>query len=172
MADTRHIGQVRIHPKNPDIVYVAALGHAFGTNEERGIYRTTDGGKNWERILYKSAKAGAADLTFDPNNPNVIYASLWECHRNFWELSSGGPDSGIYKSTDGGDTWTEITRNKGLPQGGLIGKVGLSASPAKAGRVWALIESQEEPGIYRSDDFGETWSKLSAKQDLRYRPWY
>lgn len=172
LAETRHIGQVRIHPKNPDIVYVAALGHAFGQNEERGIYRTIDGGKSWERILYKSDKAGAADITFDPNNPNVLYASLWECHRNFWELSSGGEDSGLYKSTDGGDTWTEITRNKGLPQGGIIGKIGLSASPAKAGRVWALIESQEEPGIYRSDDFGETWQKLSDKQDLRYRPWY
>ena len=172
LAATRHIGQVRIHPRNPDIVYVAALGHAFGKNEERGIYRTTDGGKNWTRILYKSDKAGAADLTFDPNNPNVLYASLWEVHRNFWELSSGGEDSGLYKSTDGGDTWTEITRNKGLPQSGLIGKIGLSASPAKAGRVWALIESQEESGIYRSDDFGESWTKQSAKQDLSYRPWY
>jgi len=172
LADTRHISQVRVHPKNPDIVYVAALGHAFGPNEERGIYRTTDGGKHWARILYKSDKAGAADLTFDPTNPTVLYASLWECHRNFWEMSSGGPDSGIYKSTDGGDTWTEITRNKGLPQGGLIGKVGLSASPAKSGRVWALVEAQEEPGIYRSDNFGETWTKLSDKQDLRYRPWY
>lgn len=172
LAATRHIGQVRIHPKNPDIVYVSALGHAFGNNEERGIYRTTDGGKNWTRILYKSDKAGAADLTFDPNNPNVLYASLWEVHRNFWELSSGGEDSGLYKSTDGGDSWTEITRNKGLPKAGLLGKIGLSASPAKAGRVWALIESQEEPGIYRSDDFGETWAKQSAKQDLRYRPWY
>jgi len=172
LAETRHIGQVRIHPKNPEIVYVAALGHAFGKNEERGIYRTTDGGKTWERILYKSDKAGAADLTFDPNNPSVLYASLWEVHRNFWELSSGGEDSGLYKSTDGGDTWTEITRNKGLPQGGLIGKIGLGASPAKAGRVWALIESQQEPGMYRSDDFGETWTLQSARSDLRHRPWY
>lgn len=172
LAATRHIGQVRIHPKNPDIVYVAALGHAFGKNEERGIYRTVDGGKNWTRILYKSDKAGAADLTFDPNNPNVLYASLWEVHRNFWELSSGGPDSGLYKSTDGGDTWTEITRNKGLPQSGLIGKIGLGASPAKAGRVWALVEAQEEPGMYRSDDFGATWTLQSARSDLRHRPWY
>jgi photosystem II stability/assembly factor-like uncharacterized protein len=172
LTETRHIGQVRIHPRNPDIVFVAALGHAFGKNEERGVYKSTDGGKTWRKTLYKSDKAGAVDLTFDPNNPNVIYASLWEAHRNFWELSSGGPDSGLWKSLDGGETWTEITRNKGLPQSGLIGKIGVSASPAKAGRVWALIESQEDPGMYRSDDFGETWQKVSIKQDLRYRPFY
>jgi hypothetical protein len=140
LTETRHIGQVRIHPRNPDIVFVAALGHAFGKNEERGVYKSTDGGKTWRKTLYKSDKAGAVDLSFDPNNPNVIYASLWEAHRNFWELSSGGPDSGLWKSLDGGETWSEITRNKGLPQSGLIGKIGVSASPAKAGRVWALIE--------------------------------
>jgi len=172
LADTRHIGQVRIHPKNPDIVFVAALGHAFGKNEERGVYKSVDGGKSWKKVLYKSDKAGAVDLSFDPNNANVLYASIWECHRNFWELSSGGPDSGLWKSTDGGETWSEITRNKGLPKSGLIGKIGVSASPAKGGRVWALIEAQEEPGIYRSDDFGDTWTKVSAKQDLRYRPFY
>ncbi len=172
LADTRHISQVRIHPKDPQIVYVAALGHVFGSNRERGIYRSLDGGNHWEQVLHKSDKAGAADLSFDPNNPTVLYASLWECHRNFWELSSGGPESGLYKSTDGGDTWREITRNKGLPQNGLIGKIGISASPAKAGRVWALVEAAEEPGLYRSDDFGESWEKLSDKQDLRYRPWY
>lgn len=172
LADTHHIGQVRIHPKNPDIVFVAALGHAFGKNEERGVYKSTDGGKSWRKTLYKSDKAGAVDLSFDPNNPNVLYASIWECHRSFWELSSGGPDSGLWKSLDGGETWTEITRNKGLPQSGLIGKIGVSASPAKAGRVWALIEAQEDPGMYRSDDFGETWSKVSVKQELRYRPFY
>jgi len=172
LTETRHIGQVRIHPKNPDIVFVAALGHAFGQNEERGVYKSTDGGKSWRKTLYKSDKAGAVDLSFDPNNPDVIYVSIWECYRNFWELSSGGPDSGLWKSTDGGETWTEITRNKGLPPSGLIGKIGVSASPAKAGRLWALIEAQEEPGIYRSDDFGETWEKVSGKQDLRYRPFY
>ncbi len=172
LDDTRHIAQVRIHPKNPDVVYVAALGHAFGNNEERGIYKSTDGGKTWCNVLYKSNKAGAIDLTFDPNNPSVLYAAFWECHRSFWELSSGGPDSGLWKSTDGGETWTDITRNKGLPQGCLIGKCGISASPAKGGRVWALIESQQDPGLYRSEDFGETWEKVSDKQDLRYRPFY
>jgi photosystem II stability/assembly factor-like uncharacterized protein len=173
LADTRYIGAVRIHPKNPDVVYVAALGHAFGPNEERGLFRSRDGGKSWDKVLYKSVKAGAVDVTFDPNNPEVLYATIWEAHRNFWELSSGGPDSGVWKSTDGGDTWREITHNKGLPpESAIIGKVGVAASPAKAGRVWALIESTEKPGLYRSEDFGETWKLVSSKNDLRYRPWY
>lgn len=170
LTDTRHIGKVRIHPKNPDIVYVAALGHAFGRNETRGVYRSKDGGKNWERVLYKSDKAGAVDLSFDPNNPDILYASIWETYRNFWELCSGGPDSGLWKSTDGGDTWTDISENPGLPKG-LKGKIGVSASPAKAGRVWALIE-HAEGALFRSDDFGATWQKTTNKQDLRYRPWY
>ena len=170
LTETRHIGKVRIHPKNPDIVFVAALGHAFGSNETRGVYRSKDGGKNWERVLYKSDKAGAVDLTFDPNNPDVLYATLWETHRNFWELSSGGPDSGLWKSTDGGDTWTEISETPGLPKG-LKGKIGVAASPAKAGRVWALVE-HAEGALFRSDDYGVTWQKMTDKRDLRYRPWY
>ncbi|MEM7126330.1 MAG: glycosyl hydrolase [Chloroflexota bacterium] len=173
LADTRHIGEIRIHPKNPDRVYVAALGHAFGANEERGVFRSNDGGKSWEKILYQSDKAGAVDLSFDPRNPDVIYASIWETYRNFWELSSGGPDSGLWKSTDGGDTWTEITYNKGLlSEDAIIGKIGVSASPAKAGRVWALAEADKGSGLYCSDDFGQTWTFLTDKQDLRYRPWY
>jgi photosystem II stability/assembly factor-like uncharacterized protein len=173
LADTRHIGEVRIHPKDPDLVYVAALGHAFGPNPERGLYRSRDGGKSWDKVLYKGEKAGAVDVTFDPNNPEVVYATIWEAYRNFWEMSSGGPDSGIWKSTDGGDTWRDITRNEGLPpESALIGKVGVAASPARAGRVWALVEAMEKPGLYRSDDFGETWTLVSARIDLRYRPWY
>jgi photosystem II stability/assembly factor-like uncharacterized protein len=172
LADTRHIGKIRIHPQNPDIVYVAALGHAFGPNEERGVYRSQDGGKSWQKVLYKSDKAGAVDLSFDPHHPAVIYASIWQTHRNFWELSSGGPDSGLWKSSDGGDSWQEISRAPGLPQTGLLGKIGVAASPAQPGRVWALLESTEAPGLYRSDDYGATWQKLTDKQDLRYRPWY
>jgi photosystem II stability/assembly factor-like uncharacterized protein len=172
LAETRHIGKIRIHPHNPDLVYVAALGHAFGPNEERGVYRSHDGGKSWQKVLFKSDKAGAVDLSFDPHHPAVIYASIWEAHRNFWELSSGGPDSGLWKSSDGGDTWQEISRAPGLPQEGLLGKIGVAASPAQPGRVWALIESTVEPGLYRSDDYGATWQKLTDKQDLRYRPWY
>ncbi|MFZ0014342.1 MAG: glycosyl hydrolase [Acidimicrobiia bacterium] len=173
LADTRHIGAVRIHPKNPDLVYVAALGHAFGANEERGLFRTRNGGKDWERILYVSDRAGAVDVTLDPNNPEVLYATIWQTYRNFWELSSGGPDSGIWKSTDGGDTWRDITHNQGLPpESAIIGKVGVAASPVRPGRVWALIEASVKPGLYRSDDFGETWKLVSADVNLRYRPWY
>ncbi|MBW3667128.1 MAG: glycosyl hydrolase [Actinobacteria bacterium] len=172
LADTRHIGEIRIHPKDPDRVYVAALGHAFGPNTERGLFRSSDGGKTWEKILYKSDKAGAVDVSFDPHNPETIYATIWQAYRNFWELSSGGPDSGLWKSTDGGDNWVEITRNEGLPGKGIIGKIGVAASPARAGRVWALIESSEAPGLYRSDDAGENWKLVNAKTDLRYRPWY
>ncbi len=172
LADTRHIGEIRIHPKDPDHVYVAALGHAFGPNEERGLFRTRDGGKTWEKVLYVSDRAGCVDVSFDPTRPDVIYATIWQAYRNFWEMSSGGPDSGLWKSTDGGDTWTDITRNKGLPKEGLLGKIGVSASPAKPGRVFALVEAVEDPGLYRSDDYGATWKLVSDRTDLRYRPWY
>ncbi len=171
LAETRHIGKVRIHPKNPDIVWVAALGHAFGSNKERGIYKSTDGGKNWKQVLFKSKTAGAIDLTFDPRTPDTLYASIWQVYRNFWELSSGGEESGIWKSTDGGETWTDITRNQGLPKG-LLGKIGLSASPVQAGRVFALVEAKEGKGMYRSDDFGTTWTLTSDNQELYNRPWY
>jgi photosystem II stability/assembly factor-like uncharacterized protein len=172
LAETRHIAEICVHPRNPDHVYLAALGDAFGPNPERGIYRTTDGGQTWELVLHVSHHAGAADLALDPRNPDVLYATIWEAHRNFWELSSGGHDSGLWKSTDGGDTWTDITRNKGLPAEGLLGKIGVAASPVQAGRVWALLEAEQKPGLYRSDDFGETWEHLNGTTDLRYRPWY
>ncbi len=171
LDDTRHISEIVVHPRDPDRALVAAFGHAFGPNEQRGVFRTDDGGESWERVLYVSDRAGAADLTIDPANPDVIYASLWEAHRNFWELSSGGPDSGIWRSDDGGRTWTDITTSRGLPTG-LLGKIGLSASPARPGRVWAIVECDVDPGLYRSDDHGETWELVSDRNDLRYRPWY
>jgi hypothetical protein len=133
LEDTRQIGRVRVHPRNPDIVYVAALGHLFGPNEQRGVFRSKDGGKTWEKILYRSNKAGAIDLTFDPTNANILYAGFWEVLRTPWSLESGGQGSGLFKSTDGGDTWTEITRNQGLPRG-LVGKVGITVSPANPER--------------------------------------
>ena len=125
LADTRHISEIRIHPRDPDRVYVAAFGHAFGPNSERGVYRSADGGASWERVLYGSDRAGAADLALDTRNPSVLYASLWEAHRNFWELSSGGPGSGLWRSTNAGTTWTEITRNLGLPAFSAVGKIGV-----------------------------------------------
>ena len=170
LEDTRHISRVRIHPHNPDIVYVAALGHAFGPNEERGVFRSMDGGKTWERVLFKSENAGAGDLSLDPSNPRVLYAAIWQVRRNFWNLNSGGPESGLYKSEDGGDTWTEITDNPGLPEG-LKGRIGVAASPARAGRVWATVEA-DSPGLFRSDDAGATWELVSDESDLQARPWY
>ena len=172
LADTRHISEIRIHPRDPDRVWVAALGHAFGPNSERGVFRTTDGGVRWERVLYTDDRSGAADLALDTRNPAVLYASLWETHRNFWELSSGGPGSGLWKSTDGGTTWTGITAKLGLPASATLGKIGVAASPARSGRVWALVESDMAPGLYRSDDFGDTWTLATDRQELRYRPWY
>ena len=170
LKETRHIGKIRVHPQNPDLVYVAALGHAFGPNSERGVFRSRDGGKTWEQVLFRSEKAGAVDLSMDPNNPRVLYAVTWETYRNFWELSSGGPDSGLYKSTDGGDTWTELTDNPGIPKG-IKGKIGVAVSPPKPNRVWAIIEA-EQGGLYRSDDGGQTWELLTDNRDLWHRPWY
>ncbi len=171
LEDTRHIGKIRVHPDNPDVVYVAALGHAFGRNEERGVYKSTDGGATWRKVLYVSDKAGAVDLSLDPANPRIIYAAIWEAYRNFWQISSGGPDCGIWQSTDGGETWTNITDRPGLPKG-TKGKIAVAASPAQSGRVWALIEHKTEGGLYRSDDAGVTWEKVSDNQNLVSRAWY
>lgn len=171
LADTRHIGDIQIHPKNPDIVYVAALGHAWGPNEDRGVYRSIDGGKSWERVLYKSSKAGAIDISLDPRNPRVIFAAMWQGQRYPHAASSGGEDSGIWRSTDGGDSWQDITRNPGLLQEGILGKIGVAVSPARTGRVWALVEA-EKGGLFRSDDNGDTWQMVNENPDLRRRPWY
>ena len=171
LQETRHIGDVQIHPKNPDHVYVAALGHAWGRNEERGVYRTTDGGKSWEKVLYTADNAGCHDISMDPSNPRIIFAAMWESQRHPYALHSGGEGSGVWRTTDGGDTWVDVTRNKGLPDDAILGKIGVAVSPAKAGRVWALIES-ENGGLFRSDDYGDTWQKLTDNMDLRRRPWY
>src|SRR6266850_2876404 len=170
LEKTRHIGKVRVDPHDPDTAYVAALGHAHGPNPERGVYRTKDGGKTWKRVLYRNANAGAIDLSIDPNNSRIIYATIWEAIRRPWELVSGGPGSGIFRSNDGGDTWKEITRSRGLPKG-TLGKVGISASAAKSGRVYAIVEA-EDGGVYRSDDFGESWTRGSEDRNLRQRAWY
>lgn len=170
LADTRYIAKVRIHPTNPDLVYVAALGHIYGPHPERGVYRSQDGGTTWDRVLFRSDKAGAIDLSIDPTNPRHLYAALWETRRTPWSLESGGAGSSLYRSTDGGHTWTELTNNPGLPKG-LKGKMGIAASPARAGRVWAIIEA-EDGGLFRSDDGGATWQRLNEDRRLRLRPWY
>ncbi len=170
LEETRHIGRVRVHPKNPDLVYVAALGHIFGPHEQRGVFRSKDGGKSWEKILYRNNKAGAIDLILDPSNPNVVYAGFWEVFRTPYSLESGGEGGGLFKSTDGGDTWNEITRNPGMPKG-LVGKVGITVSAANPDRVWAIIEA-EDGGVFRSDNGGQTWSKTNEQRNLRQRAWY
>ncbi len=172
LRDTKHIGRVLIHPENPDLVYVAALGDIFGSNDARGVYRSKDGGANWERILHRDADTGAIDMAMDTNNPRIMFASMWQTRRNFWNISSGGPGCGLFRSTDGGDTWEEITTARGLPDGAL-GKIGVAISPVKPGRVWALIEAIDtKTGLYKSDDYGATWSLMSNNRDLMHRPWY
>jgi photosystem II stability/assembly factor-like uncharacterized protein len=167
---TRQISRVRVHPTNPDVVWVAAQGAFWGPNRERGIYKTVDGGKSWRQVLFRNDSTGASDLVVDPTNPNVLYASFWQSYRNSWSMSSGGPGSALYKSTDGGETWADITRNRGLPNG-LIGNVGLAVSPANPRRVWAQIEA-DSGGLFRSDDAGATWAKLNDDRKLRQRAWY
>ncbi len=170
LEDTYHIGAVRVHPKNPDIVYVAALGHLWGPNEQRGVFRSTDGGKTWKQIYTRGVKAGAVDLILDPNSPSVIYAAFWDMHRAPWNLESGGPDSGLFKSTDGGDTWTDLSRNPGMPKG-ILGRIGVTVSPVNSERVWAIVEA-EDGGVFRSDDAGKTWTRVNQERKLRQRAWY
>ncbi len=170
LDDSRYIARIRIHPQNPDWIYVAALGHIYGPNSMRGVYRSKDGGASWERVLHRSDNAGAIDLCMDPTNPRILYSALWETRRTPWGLSSGGPDSSLYKSTDGGDTWQELTHHPGLPTG-LRGKTGMAVSPAMPERVWAIMEA-EDGGLFRSDDGGETWENINEDRNLRARPWY
>src|SRR5438093_4451407 len=170
LAGTQVISKIRVHPENPDVVYVAGSGHHAAPTPERGVFRSKDGGTTWEKILFRDNKTGAIDLVIDPNDPRVIYAALWQAYRNSWEMSSGGPGSGIFKSTDGGDRWTEISRNPGLPKG-ILGKIGLSVSGADSARVYAQIEA-EDGGLFLSDDAGATWSKVTDRRDLRQRAFY
>ena len=152
------------HPTNPDIVYVGVLGHVYGDNEDRGVYRSTDGGSTWEKILYKSDKAGAADLIIDRRNPRILYASLWQVYRKAWKMWGGGPDSGLYKSENGGDTWVELTANPGMPEG-PVGKIGVTVSPVDSDRVWAIVEANEG-GVFRSEDGGATWRRTNEERKL------
>jgi photosystem II stability/assembly factor-like uncharacterized protein len=170
LSDTRQISRVRIHPSNPDIVYVGALGHVFGPNSERGVFKTTDGGKNWRKILFRNDSTGISDIVLDPNDPETIYAAFWQAWRMPWQLVSGGAGSGLFKSTDGGERWTEITRNPGLPQG-VIGKIGVAVSPSNSKKVWAIVEA-DSGGVFRSSDGGATWTRTNSDRRLRQRAWY
>ncbi len=170
LEDTQAISRIRIDPKNPDLVYVAALGHPYGQNAERGVFRSADGGKTWKKILYRDDHSGAIDLSLDPNNSKVIFAALWDVYRTPWLLNDGGPGSGLFKSTDGGDTWAEITRNPGLPKG-IIGKIGFAISRADSNRIYALVEANDG-GLFRSDDGGATWTLASQDRRALQRAFY
>lgn len=168
LRDTRAIGRILVNPKNPDIALVAALGHPFGPNADRGIFRTTDGGKTWTKVLFKDENTGGIDLSFDPNNANTIFASLWQARRMPWGLDSGGPGSGIYRSTDGGNTWKHLNGH-GLPEG-IMGRIGVAAAYS-GNRVWALIEA-DKGGLFRSDDGGENWTLVNGDRQYRQRAFY
>ena len=170
LKNSNHIPRIRIHPKNSDLVYAAVLGDLFKSSEERGVYRSEDGGKNWKRILFANVDAGAVDLCMDPNNPRILFASTWRIHRTPYSLESGGEGSGLWKSTDGGDTWKNISTNEGMPKG-IWGIVGVSVSPVNSNRVYAIIEN-DNGGVYRSDDSGTTWKKMNDDRNLRQRAWY
>jgi len=172
LIESRHIGEIVVDPNDPDTVYVAALGHSAKNNPERGLYRSTNGGVDWELVLHVGNDAGAIDVTLDPSNPRILLATTWQARRNFWSINSGGPRCGLWRSTDGGDTWTDISKNKGLPTG-TLGKMGVSLSPARPGRAWAMVEAEfRKRGLYRTDDYGDTWEKVSSNPDLGWRPWY
>jgi photosystem II stability/assembly factor-like uncharacterized protein len=183
------IGTMIVHPTNPEVAYAAVFGHAFGPNPERGVYRTIDGGKTWQRVLYKDPGTGASDICLDPSNPKVLFTGLWQARRRPWELTSGGPGSGLYASRDGGDTWTQLLPAprpespeadkeappgkkyaKGLPEG-LWGKVCIAVAASDGRRVYAMIEA-EKGGLFRSDDGGESWTLVNSNHGLRARPWY
>lgn len=170
LKEGQNISRIRIHPKNPDIVYAAVMGHVFGPNKERGIYKSTDGGTTWKQVLFVNENAGAVDLIIDPFNPLILYSSTWKIQRTAYSLESGGEGSGLWKSTDGGETWENISENKGLPKG-TLGIIGIAVSPVKRNRVWAIVENKEG-GVFRSDDAGRTWTKTNSDRNLRQRAWY
>ncbi len=172
LAETHQVTTIRVHPDNPDVAYVAAIGHAFGPNPERGVFRTMDGGKTWKKILFIDDSTGATDISLDPTNPRILFASMWKFQRTPWGMEAGGGRSGLWKSTDGGDTWTELTKNPGMPKA-LIGKIGVSVSPANPRRIYASVEAKDTlGGIFRSDDGGANWMRTNGQQQFQVRPWY
>lgn len=171
LANSRHVPRIRIHPNNPDIVYAAILGDIYKPSPDRGVYKSTDGGNSWRKVLFANADAGVVDLILDPNNPRILYASTWNVRRTPYSLSSGGLGSALWKSTDSGETWVEVSKNKGFPTD-MLGIIGVTVSPLNSERVWALIENKEKGGMYRSDDGGKTWENINSDRKLRQRAWY
>jgi photosystem II stability/assembly factor-like uncharacterized protein len=171
LKTSRHIPRLAVHPTDHNTVYAAVLGNIYKPTSERGVYKTTDGGKTWNKILFVNEDAGAVDLILDPNNPRIIYASTWNVRRTPYSLSSGGDGSALWKSTDSGATWTEVSKHKGFPTD-TLGIIGVTVSPANSQRVWAIVENKDKGGVYRSDDGGETWNYVNSERKLRQRAWY
>ncbi|WP_245871781.1 WD40/YVTN/BNR-like repeat-containing protein [Sediminicola luteus] len=171
LPKSRHISRLRIDPNDPNTVYAAVMGNIYKDTQERGVYKTTDGGKTWNKILFVNAGAGAVDLIIDPTNPRVLYASTWKIQRTPYSLSSGGAGSALWKSTDRGSTWQEISKNEGFPKD-TLGIIGVTVSPVNPQRVWAMVENKEKGGLYRSDNGGKTWSQVNSERKLRQRAWY
>ncbi|WP_430410741.1 VPS10 domain-containing protein [Kordia sp.] len=171
LKNSRHIPRMAVHPTNSDIVYAGVMGNLYKPTQERGVYKSTDGGKTWRKTLFANADAGVVDLRIDPTNPRILYASTWRIRRTPYSLSSGGEGSALWKSTDSGETWTEISTKKGFPTG-TLGIIGVTVSPLNNQRVWAIVENKEKGGLYRSEDGGETWKQVNSERKLRQRAWY
>lgn len=171
LEKSRHVPRIRIHPTDHNVVYAAVLGNIYKPTQERGVYKSTDGGKNWKQVLFVNDQSGAVDLTFDPNNPRILYASTWRAKRTPYSLSSGGDGSALWKSTDSGETWKEISKNEGFPKD-TLGIIGVTVSPKNSDRLWAIVENKEKGGLYRSDDGGKKWTQVNSERKLRQRAWY
>jgi len=171
LEKSRHVPRIRVHPTDYNTVYAAVLGNIYKPTKERGIYKSTDGGKTWKQVLFVNNQAGAVDLTFDPNNPRILYASTWRAQRTPYSLSSGGDGSALWKSTDSGETWKEISKNEGFPKD-TLGIIGVSVSPVNSERVFAIVENKKKGGLYRSDNGGKTWTLINGERKLRQRAWY
>jgi len=171
LKNSRHVPRIRIHPDNPDIVYAAVLGDIYKPSQDRGVYKSEDGGNTWKKTLFVNDQAGAVDLILDPTNPRIIYASTWRAQRTPYSLSSGGDGSALWKSTDSGENWTEISKNEGFPKD-TLGIIGVAVSPVNPDRVWAIVENKDKGGLYRSEDGGKKWSQVNSERKLRQRAWY
>ena len=171
LKNSRHVPRIAVHPTNSDIVFAGVLGNIYKPTNDRGVYKSTDGGKTWRKVLFSNDQAGVVDLLIDPTNPRIIYASTWRVQRTPYSLSSGGEGSALWKSTDNGETWKEISKNKGFPTD-TLGIIGVTVSPVNNQRVWAIVENKDKGGLYRSDDGGDTWNYVNSERKLRQRAWY